>query len=194
MDALQLVEDEVRELVRRRALDPRSDRPALERLVGDVVADYDERTLTSELPALGDRAGVLQHVLDAVTGFGPLQRLLDDPSIEEIWINAPGRVFVARHGRSELTTTILGDSQVRDLVERMLKFSGRRVDLSQPFVDAMLPDGSRLHVVIPEITRQHWAVNIRNVKLCRSPTSLPVGQFDPWSKCPRPRAPTRITE
>jgi pilus assembly protein CpaF len=50
---------------------------------------------------------------------------------------------------------------VRDLVERMLKSSGRRVDLSSPFVDATLPDGSRLHVVIPDITREHWAVNIR---------------------------------
>jgi pilus assembly protein CpaF len=51
--------------------------------------------------------------------------------------------------------------QVHDLVERMLRPSGRRVDVSQPFVDALLPDGSRLHVVIPDITRRHWAVNIR---------------------------------
>ena len=51
--------------------------------------------------------------------------------------------------------------EVRDLVERMLRSSGRRVDLSSPFVDAMLPDGSRLHVVIPDITREHWTVNIR---------------------------------
>jgi len=50
---------------------------------------------------------------------------------------------------------------VRDLVERMLRSSGRRVDLSSPFVDAMLPDGSRLHVVIPDITQEHWHVNIR---------------------------------
>jgi pilus assembly protein CpaF len=50
---------------------------------------------------------------------------------------------------------------VQDLVERMLRSSGRRVDLSTPFVDAALPDGSRLHVVIPDVTRRHWAVNIR---------------------------------
>jgi pilus assembly protein CpaF len=70
-------------------------------------------------------------------------------------------VFVARQGRSELTTTILDDDQVQGLVERMLKTTGRRIDLSTPFVDAMLPDGSRLHVVIPDITRHHWSVNIR---------------------------------
>src|SRR5262249_20546562 len=52
-----------------------------------------------------------------------------------------------------------------DLVERMLRTSGRRLDLSHPFVDAMLPDGSRLHVVIPQITREHMAVNIRKFVL-----------------------------
>ncbi|HET7397785.1 MAG TPA: ATPase, T2SS/T4P/T4SS family, partial [Intrasporangium sp.] len=62
---------------------------------------------------------------------------------------------------AELTTTILTADDVRDLVERMLKTSGRRVDLSSPFVDATLPDGSRLHVVIPDIAREHWQVNIR---------------------------------
>ncbi|CAB4966460.1 unannotated protein [freshwater metagenome] len=50
---------------------------------------------------------------------------------------------------------------MRDLVERMLRISGRRLDTSSPFVDAMLPDGSRLHVVIPDITRTHWSVNVR---------------------------------
>jgi pilus assembly protein CpaF len=60
---------------------------------------------------------------------------------------------------------ILSADQVQDLVERMLKSSGRRVDLSTPFVDAMLPDGSRLHVVIPDVTRLHWSVNIRKFVL-----------------------------
>ena len=91
----------------------------------------------------------------------PLQPLLDDAGIEEIWINEPGRVFVARRGRSELTNLILTAAQVAELVERMLRPTGRRIDLSTPFVDAMLPDGSRLHVVIPNITRRHMAVNIR---------------------------------
>jgi pilus assembly protein CpaF len=77
------------------------------------------------------------------------------------WINEPGRVFIARRGRSQLTTVILSSEQVADLVERMLRVSGRRLDLSTPFVDAQLPDGSRLHVVIPTITRRHMAVNIR---------------------------------
>jgi pilus assembly protein CpaF len=70
-------------------------------------------------------------------------------------------VFIARNGVSELTNVVLSEIEVRELVERMLQSSGRRVDLSSPFVDASLPDGSRLHVVIPDVTRAHLAVNIR---------------------------------
>jgi pilus assembly protein CpaF len=162
-DATAIVEREVRELVRRRGLDPAHDHAAVRRLVDEVVTDYDERALASTLPPLPGAAA--RHVYDAVAGFGPLQPYLDDPTVEEVWVNEPGRVFVARHGRSELTTTILTEGDVRDLVEKMLKSSGRRVDLSTPFVDAMLPDGSRLHVVIPDITRRHWAVNVRKFVL-----------------------------
>jgi pilus assembly protein CpaF len=161
VEALVLVEDEVRELVRRRGLDPVSEPESVRRLVEDVLTDYEDRALSGPLPALGERQAVGRHVYDAVAGLGPLQRYLDDPEIEEIWVNEPGRVFVARAGRSELTTTILGAQQVADLVERMLKTSGRRLDVSSPFVDARLPDGSRLHVVTGEVTGRHLAVNIR---------------------------------
>ncbi|MFN0281861.1 MAG: CpaF family protein [Kineosporiaceae bacterium] len=161
MDAVTIVADEVRELIRRRGLDPARDPSGVRRLVEDVVADYDDRSVSGALPALADTGGAVKRVLDEVAGFGPLQPYLDDPDVEEVWINEPGKVFVARGGTSELTTTILTEEEVRDLVERMLKTSGRRVDLSSPFVDAMLPDGSRLHVVVPDITMRHVAVNIR---------------------------------
>lgn len=161
MDAVSIVSDEVRELIRREGLDPGRDSAGLRRLVESAVASYDERSLTRALPPLADTGQAVKRVLDEVSGFGSLQAYLDDPSVEEIWINDPGRVFVSRSGVSELTTTILTAEEVRDLVERMLKFSGRRVDLGSPFVDASLPDGSRLHVVIPDITRSAYAVNIR---------------------------------
>lgn len=161
MDAVGIVSGEVRELIRSRGVDPAREPAEVRRLVEDAVADYDDRTLSGALPPLVDAGGTVKRVLDAVAGFGPLQPFLDDPEVEEVWINEPGKVFVARGGAHELTTTILTAQEVRDLVERMLKSSGRRVDLSSPFVDAMLPDGSRLHVVIPDITREHWALNIR---------------------------------
>ncbi len=163
--AVDLVDGEVRELIRRRGLDPFTDPAPVRVLVRDVVADYSERSLSSALPPIGDADGVVRDVLDRVAGYGPLQRWLDDPEVEEIWVNEPGRVFVARRGRSELTTTILGAGQLGELVERMLRTSGRRIDMSTPFVDAVLPDGSRLHVVIPDVTRRHMAVNIRKFVL-----------------------------
>lgn len=96
-----------------------------------------------------------------MAGFDQRQYVHGNPELEEVWINEPGRIFIARRGRSELTTTILTAEEVRDLAEKMLKSSGRRVDVSTPFVDAMLPDGSRLHIVIPDITRVDWAINVR---------------------------------
>ncbi len=160
-DGIAIVEAEVRELIRRSGVDPVRDLSATRTLVHEAVLDYDERSLAGGLPTLLDLPATVKQVIDSVAGLGPLQPYLDDPHVEEIWINEPGKVFVARDGIPELTTTILTADQVRDLVERMLKPSGRRVDLSSPFVDATLADGSRLHVVIPDITRAHWAVNIR---------------------------------
>jgi pilus assembly protein CpaF len=147
-----VVEDRVRAEVRARGIDPLLDPSAVRGVVDEVLA---------QLVADDDAKGAAEAAFQAIAGFGPLQPFLDDPLVEELWINAPGRVFIAREGRSELTTVVLESAEVRDLVERMLRVSGRRLDLSSPFVDAMLPDGSRLHVVIPDITREHWAVNIR---------------------------------
>jgi len=161
MEGVAILEGEVRELIRRRGLDPLRDVEGIRALVDDAIADYDERSLHGAVPALADPAAVAHAVVAAVAGFGPLQVLLDDDEIEEIWINSPTEVFVARNGEPELTTTLLTGSQVRDLVEQMLKISGRRLDLSSPFVDASMPGGERLHVVIPDVTRRHWAINIR---------------------------------
>ncbi|WP_264032280.1 CpaF family protein [Cellulosimicrobium sp. SH8] len=159
--AVGVLEGEVRELVRRRGVDPVRDRAAVDELVREAVADYETRSALGAVTPLADPTAAGRAVVDSVAGLGPLQPYLDDPEIEEIWINAPSQVFVARGGRSELTTTILTAEQVRDLVEQMLRSSGRRLDLSSPFVDASLPGGERLHVVIPDVTRSSWAVNIR---------------------------------
>lgn len=104
------------------------------------------------------------NVLNSESAFAPygaLQPFLNDPEIEEIWINSPQRIFVARKGMSELTNLVLTKIQVQSIMDRILLWSGKRIDLSQPFVDARLPDGSRLHIAIPEITAENWAINIR---------------------------------
>ena len=164
VEAVEHVSSLARTLLRERAVDPLTEVDAVRTLVDQVVDDFliacaDGTAGVSGAPPARD--GLVASVTDAVAGYGPLQRYLDDPSVEEIWINDPSRVFVARNGRSELTPTVLSETAVHDLVERMLSTSGRRLDLSSPFVDAALPDGSRLHVAIPDITRRHWAVNLR---------------------------------
>jgi pilus assembly protein CpaF len=93
--------------------------------------------------------------------FGPIHHLMVDPTIEEIWINSPHKVFISRNGKTELTTVFLSDELIENIVERALMWGGRRLDRSHPFVDARLPDGSRLHVAIPDVTAEHWAINIR---------------------------------
>lgn len=90
-----------------------------------------------------------------------LDALLADESIEEIWINSPDRVFIARDGRPSSLESALAPDAISLWIERLLMFSQRRLDLSHPFVDATLRDGSRLHVTIPDVTQQHWAINIR---------------------------------
>lgn len=160
--AVALVESEVRELVKQRGIDPVSGVTAL---VDEVLAGYESHLHTRDLPPLVDRNQVRKTVVDNITGYGPLQSLMEDPAVEEIWINGPGKVFCARSGKHQLTNLVIGDEEIAQLVERMLRTSGRRLDLSSPFVDATLPDGSRLHVVIPDVTRKHWAVNIRKFVL-----------------------------
>ena len=101
------------------------------------------------------------EIAELELNYGPLSAFMVDATVEEIWINSPSRIFVARNGVSELTNINMTSNEVRALIERLLLWSGRRLDLSHPFVDARLPDGSRLHVAIPDVTANHWAINIR---------------------------------
>jgi pilus assembly protein CpaF len=159
--AVTIIADRVRERVRREGVDLGSDRSLADGYVREEIRRYSERALGGSLPLLQDERRAEREVVASITGFGPLQPFFDDDAVEEIWINGPERVVVARDGVPELTPLVLATTEVRDLVERMLQSTGRRVDLSSPFVDASLPDGSRLHVVIPDVTARHWAVNIR---------------------------------
>jgi len=164
-DLVDDLDEQLREAVRREGVDPQRDVAVVRRIAESLVRDHDERSLTGVVQPVSDPVAVVGELVARVAGFGSLQAYLDDPAIEEIWINDPSRVFVARNGRHELTNLILTAAQVEELVERMLKSSGRRIDLSQPFVDAMLPEGHRLHVVLEGISRGFSAVNIRKFVL-----------------------------
>ena len=93
--------------------------------------------------------------------WGPIQALLDDPQTEEVWWNDPARIFYAVDGVTRLSNVVIAEAQAQAMVSAAVTASGRRLDTSHPFVDAQLPDGSRLHAVIPPIAQRFWAVNIR---------------------------------
>ena len=156
-----LVAERVRRRLRAEQTDPSLAPEEARRIAQSEVRRHNDLALSRGDATIDDETSCVRDVLASVSGFGPLQPLLDDPEIEEIWLNGPDHVFVARSGVSERVALQLTDAMVRDLVERMLHSTGRRVDISQPFVDASLPDGSRLHVAIADVVRGSWAVNIR---------------------------------
>jgi pilus assembly protein CpaF len=149
---LGAVSDSVRDRSVRSSANPRT--------VFDAALDAEIEARAGLLP-LGEEMELRQSAENHLFGFGKLQPLLDDPEIEEIWINGPSKVFVAKSGKASKVQLELDSAEISGLVERMLRPTGRRLDRSSPFVDAALPDGSRLHVVIPDITSEYWSVNIR---------------------------------
>lgn len=156
-----MVAERVRLRLRAEGTDPSVDADAARHVALAEVRRFNDAALSRGEATIDDEIGCVRDVLAAVSGFGVLQPLLDDPTIEEVWLNGPDRIHVARGGVAQRIDLRMTDAMLRDLVERMLQTTGRRVDISQPFVDASLPDGSRLHVAIADVVRGSWAVNIR---------------------------------
>ena len=126
-----------------------------------IIQAVDESFESNGISPSSDELELRGEIRKSLVGFGSLEDLLKNPEIEEIWTNSPSQIFVARGSKTEQITLDISALELRQTVERMLRDSGRRLDRSEPFVDATLKDGSRLHVVIPDVTRLHWAINIR---------------------------------
>jgi pilus assembly protein CpaF len=107
---------------------------------------------------------IAQQARGAALPFGPLEDLMHDDSIEEIWFNRPNEIWFATGFGVHRLLVDFSDADQARVLERMLRASGRRLDRTRPFVDATLAEGSRLHAVIPDITREHISVNIRKFK------------------------------
>lgn len=159
--ATATVSERIRARLRAEQTDPTRDPEGARRLVQTEVRRHNDRALARGGETIDDEASCVRGILAGLSGFGVLQPLLDDPEVEEVWVNGPDRVFAARDGRGERVPLPLSAAEIRDLVERMLHSTGRRVDLAQPFVDASLPDGSRLHVAIADVVRGGWSLNVR---------------------------------
>lgn len=106
-----------------------------------------------------------REILDELTGYGPLEPLLRDDTISDILINGPARLFVERDGvLSQVSARFLNDAHVLRVVRRMLAPLGRRLDEASPMVDARLPDGSRVNVIIPPLALDGPCVSIRKFR------------------------------
>jgi pilus assembly protein CpaF len=114
---------------------------------------------------------LVSSVVDRVVGLGPLEPLLADPTISEIMVNDPQNVFVERAGRIERQAVAFRDeAHLRHVIDRIVGPIGRRVDESSPLVDARLPDGSRVNVIVPPLALRGPTITIR--KFSREPFTL----------------------
>lgn len=135
-------------------------RAQLVHFVGDKVHDY---TRQRQMPISRYEVDRLtEELVDELTGFGPLEVLLRDPTITEILVNGPYRIFIERHGvlyQSELR--FMDDNHLLRVIQRILAPLGRRLDQSSPMVDARLPDGSRVNAVIPPVALDGPCLSVR---------------------------------
>jgi pilus assembly protein CpaF len=127
-----------------------------------VLADI-RRHLTQESGlSRDDRDRITAEIADDTLGHGPLERLLSDDSITEIMVNGPHDIWIERQGRLYPTAVQFNDdSHLRRIINKIVAQVGRRVDESSPMVDARLPDGSRVNVVIPPLSLRGAVVTIR---------------------------------
>jgi len=122
----------------------------LSKEVGGIIASHEVR------------ARLVKEISDEALGLGPLEELLDDPTITDILVNGKDHIYVERRGKLELTTKkFISDDQVRAVIERIVAPLGRRIDESNPMVDARLPDGSRVNAIIPPLAVKGPSLSIR---------------------------------
>jgi pilus assembly protein CpaF len=112
-----------------------------------------------------DRAALCARVVLLARGLGPLEPLLSDPAVDEVMVNGPGEVYVERRGRLERTgVAFASEAELLHAIERILAPLGRRVDEASPLCDARLPDGSRVHVVIPPLSLGGSCLTVRRFR------------------------------
>src|SRR5215213_2062626 len=111
------------------------------------------------------RKQVFDDILDELTGFGPIQPLLDDPDISEVMVNGPKKVFVEKNGKlTKSAVTFDDDDHVLRIIDRIILPLGRHVDADTPTVDARLPDGSRVNAVVRPVSIDGPSITIRKFK------------------------------
>ncbi|MCI3926850.1 CpaF family protein [Paenibacillus sp. TRM 82003] len=130
--------------------------PKLDAMAIEIIKD--DETFRGSI----DRKKVLDELVNDLTGFGPINPLLLDEDVSEVMVNGPEQVYVERDGKLELTNVQFRDAEhVMSVIERIVAPIGRRIDESSPMVDARLPDGSRVNVIIPPLALNGPTITIR---------------------------------
>ena len=107
----------------------------------------------------------LRDILDEITGYAPLQPLLDDPDITEIMVNGPKKVYIEKKGRLERTNIVfVNNLHILKIIDRIVLPLGRHIDSDSPMVDARLPDGSRVNAVVPPCAVDGASLTIRKFR------------------------------
>ncbi|CAB4968543.1 unannotated protein [freshwater metagenome] len=162
----QEVQDYLMDSMGQQLYSGRIDAERLERLVYEAI----QSILVSNPRPLsgGDRARIVQEVIDDVLGNGPLEQLLRDDDVTEIMVNRYDTIYVERNGKIHPTVLRFSDEKhLRQAIDRIVSRVGRRVDEASPMVDARLPDGSRVNAVVPPIAVDGSSLTIR--KFAREP-------------------------
>ena len=129
--------------------------------IGPFVKKYLDTTTDIAIPA-ADKTRLQDEIYDEMFGVGPLEPLMDDPTVSDILVNHPHEVFVERHGQLEPTQIVFADeAHLLRVIQRIASFVGRRIDEVCPMVDARLPDGSRVNAVIPPLALDGPKLSIR---------------------------------
>jgi pilus assembly protein CpaF len=128
-----------------------------------VLSELDEVVEAEKVPLSSEeRARLTADLADDVLGFGPLQRLLDDPTVTEIMANGPDSIYVEQNGRLTRTASrFTSEEHLRRVIDRIVSRVGRRIDESSPLVDARLADGSRVNAIIPPLAFSGSTLTIR---------------------------------
>lgn len=132
--------------------------------VEQVIGNYVEKVLEENPFAVpvSERSKIVSDLKDEMLGLGPIEVLLKDPTVTEIMVNGPKKIFVERMGRLQLTDIQFhDDSHVMNIIERILSPIGRHIDESVPLVDARLEDGSRVNIIIPPLSLVGPCITIR---------------------------------
>jgi pilus assembly protein CpaF len=121
--------------------------------------------------ARAERARLFEEILSEVLGLGPLEKLLEDPTIDEIMVNGPKNIYIERYGKVEkVPVTFDTNAHVSRIIDRIVSPLGRRVDEGQPYVDARLMDGSRVNIIIPPLSLVGPTITIR--KFAKKPFTV----------------------